>query len=142
MGRADLVVRCGGAVEIALGRERIRGAGRQDEVIRADLLPGGQRHPAGIDLRRAVTHDPAAGEQPVVGKVDPRQPGRVDQGAEGGDVVHERVLRLHEHDVGDVVERLRRVDAAVASSDDYGGRPGRGKIAHRGLQVIGQRTSR
>jgi hypothetical protein len=58
------------------------------------------------------------GEQALVGKEDPLQPRRFDEGAPGGDVVDERLGGVDERDVGDVVERLGDVDAAVADDDD------------------------
>ena len=73
MGDADLVVGGGRSVEVALGRERIRRPGRQHDVIRRDLLAGGERHPAGVDLHGPAADHPAARQQPVVGQVNPRQ---------------------------------------------------------------------
>ena len=130
MGGPDLAVRGGGAVGVALGRERVVGPGRQHDVVGRNLLAGGERHPAGLDLGGPALDDPAAGQQPVVGQVDPRQPGRIGQGAEAGHVMHEVILRLHEHDIGHVIEDLGRVYAGVTAADDHDGRPGRGRLAH------------
>jgi hypothetical protein len=61
------------------------------------------------------------GEQVLVGIEAPLQPRRVDEGAPGGDVVDERLGGVDERDVGDVVERLGGVDAAVVAADDDDG---------------------
>jgi hypothetical protein len=44
--------------------------------------------------------------------------------------MHERVLRLDQHDRRHVVERLGHVDPAVTAADDDDGRLGRGRLAH------------
>jgi hypothetical protein len=122
VGRADFVVGDCRAVDVTLRRERVVRSGRQDDVVRVDLLAGGEHHPAGVDLGGAVADHPAVAEQAVVGQVDAGQPGRVSQGAERGDVVHEGILRLHEDDIGHVVQGLGHIDAAVAASYDHDGR--------------------
>ena len=66
------------------------------------------------------------GEQVLVGQEDPVQPLGLDERAPGRDVVDERLGRVDEGDVGDVVERLGGVDAAIAAAqDDDGGRGSR-----------------
>ena len=82
VGRTDLIVRGGGQVDVTLGRERVTGPGGQDDVVGPDLLARDQHHPAGVYLGRAAADHPAVAEQPVVGQVDPRQPGWVHQRAE------------------------------------------------------------
>ena len=130
VGAERLLVGVHGTVHVALGREGIAGPGGQHDVVRREFLAGGQHHPPGVHLHGPVLHHPAVAEQPAVGQVDPRQPGRVDQGAQRGDVVHERVFRLDQHDRGHVVQRLGHADPGVAAADDHHGRPGRGRLAH------------
>jgi hypothetical protein len=52
--------------------------------------------------------------------------------------VHEVVLRLYQHDVGDVVERPGDLDARVAAAEDHDDGPGRGTLGHRGTPVEGR----
>src|SRR5260221_490941 len=61
----------------------------------------------------------AMGGQGPVGKEAPRQPLRLDERPPGGDVMHERLGRIDERDVGHAVQRLGDGDAAVAAADDY-----------------------
>jgi hypothetical protein len=73
------------------------------------------------------------GEQVLVWIEDPVEPLGVDEGTPGGDVVDESLGRVDEHDVGDVVERLGGVDAAVAAADDEDGGACGGGVSHRDL---------
>jgi len=57
-------------------------------------------------------------EQMVVGQEDSGQPCRFNQGAQGCDVVHERVFGFYEGHMGVVVQRPGNVDSAVTAADD------------------------
>jgi hypothetical protein len=92
-----------------------------------------QCYAAPVDRDGAIAEEAPVGEQVLVGKEDPLQPLRLDEGAPGGDVVDERVGGVDERDVGDVVERLGGVDAAVAAADDDDGRAWGGGVGHRNL---------
>jgi hypothetical protein len=57
--------------------------------------------------------------------------------------MHERVLGLDQHDVGDVVELLGDVAAGVAAADDDDHGTGRGLIGHcHSCQVVDALLSR
>ena len=86
--------------------------GGQYQVVREQFGARGEHHPVGVGLDGPVPDYPAAAEQPGVRQVDPFQPGRVHQGAQRRDVVHEVVLGLHEHHIGQVIERPCDLDAA------------------------------
>jgi hypothetical protein len=129
----------GGVEHVALGGERIRRPGREHDVVGGDLLAGGQPDTARLDLRGALVHDPPVAQQPRVGEEDPLEPLRLDQRAPGGDVVHERVLRFDQRDVGDVVKAAGDGDAAVAAADHGDGGAGGRLVAHRDSSGIRRR---
>ena len=139
--RQHLLVRGGRAVQVTLGRERVRRAGGQHDVVGLDDLARGELHPPGIHLGRAVPDHPAVAEQPSVGQVDPRQPGRRDECPERGHVVHERVFRLDQQHLGHVVQGLGHVDSGVAAAEDGDDRFGLGRLAHLRLLFSGSRPS-
>ena len=118
-----------GAGQVGLGRERVAGPGGQDQVVREEFGARGEHDPVGVGLDRPVPDHPAAAEQPGVRQVDPLQPRRVDQGAQRRDVVHEVVLGLHQHHVGQVVERPGHLDARVAAAEHHHRRPGRETVS-------------
>jgi hypothetical protein len=66
-----------------------------------------------------VMNDPAAAEQPSIGVEDAVRPFRIDEPAQRGDVVYERILRLDEDHVGYVVKRFGGGCASVTAADDY-----------------------
>jgi len=107
---------------VAIGREGVGRAGRKDDEIGGQFLPGCQDDPVGRDVRGTVAHDRAVFEQVVVWQEDSGLPGRLDQGPHRGNVVHERVFGFHERDVGAVVNRTGDVDAGIAAADDHDGR--------------------
>src|ERR1700731_3944429 len=76
-----------------------------------------------VDRDGAVPNHSTVGKQPGVGQEDPREPGGIHQGPKGGDVVHEGVLRLDEHDVARLGQRLGPGPPAVPPTDHYHRRP-------------------
>ena len=126
---------------LGLGREWICGPGREHEVVGFEDVARGQRDAASVDRDGAIAEEAPVGEQVLVGIEDPLQPLGVDEGAPGGDVVDERVGGVDERDVGDVVERLGGVDAAVAAADDDDGGAcgwgvGHGDVSHACSSVV------
>ena len=85
---------------VALGREGIGRAGREDDEVGAQPTAGRQDDPVSIDVHGPVAQDSAVGEQLVVGQEDPGQPGRFDQGPQRRDIVHESVFGLNQGDLG------------------------------------------
>ena len=63
----------------ALGRERVRRTGCENDVVGRELLARLDNDTVGAHLDRAVTFDVSAGEEPVVGQEDLREERRVDQ---------------------------------------------------------------
>ncbi len=119
---------------LGLRREWIGGSRGEHEVVGFEDVIRGERDAAPVDRDGAIAEEAPVGEQVLVGKEDPLQPRRLDERAPGGDVVDERLGGVHERDVGDVVERLGGVDAAVAAADDDdGGAWGGGVVGHRDL---------
>ena len=110
---------------VRLRRERIRRAARQDEDVGTQLLARPQDDAPRLGVDDPVAHEAAVLQQAVERVERARQPGRIDEDAEGRDVVGERLLRVDEDDVGVGVETLGDVDAGVAAADhDDGGTGG------------------
>ena len=82
-------------------------------------MAGCQADLVSIDVHGPVAQDSAVGEQLVVGQEDPGQPGRLDQGSQRCDIVHESVFGLNQGDLGVVVERAGDRYAAIATPDDH-----------------------
>ena len=69
----------------------------------------------------AIADEAPIRQQVCVGEEDPVQPLGLDQRAPRGHVVDESLLRIYQSDIGDVVESLGGVDAAIAATDDEDG---------------------
>ena len=137
MGLLDLLVGVVGVDDVGLGGERIARPAGQHHVVGGDLLARRRHHPLRLDQGGAIPHHPTVGQQPGVRDEDLRQPRRIDERPKSGDVVHERVLRLDQHDVARLIEGLGHSDAAVAATDHHHRRPVRLLIhAHLVLPVI------
>jgi len=83
------------------------------------MLPGGQDDLVSIDVHGPFAHDSAVGEQLVIRQEDSGQPGRLDQGPQRRDIVHECVFAFHEGDVDMLVERPGERYATVAAANDH-----------------------
>src|SRR6185437_3736564 len=118
VGGPELAVGGVGVLQVGLGRERVGRPGGQHDVVGVDLLPRRRLHPTGVHPDGPVPDHPAVGEQGVVGQEHLVQPGRVHQGPEGGHVVQEGLLRLHQHHVGHLVQGLGHGRPAVPAADD------------------------
>jgi len=119
MRLADLLLGVVGIDEIRLGGEGIARARGQDDVVGEDLLARRRDHPVRIDHDGTVPDHPAVGEQPIVGQEDSREPGGIHERPKSGDIVHEGVLRLDEHDVARLVQCFGHGDTAVAATDHH-----------------------
>ena len=97
--------------------------GGQDDVVGGDLLARRRHHPVGFHHDGTVPNHSAVGRAAPRREEDPRKPGWIHQRPQSGDVVHEGVLRLDEHHVVRLVQRLGHGGTAVAATDHY----------HRGL---------
>jgi hypothetical protein len=69
---------------VALGREGVGRAGRKDDQVGGQSLPGCQDDPVGRDVRGMVADDCAVFEQVVVWQEDSGHPGRLDEGPQRG----------------------------------------------------------
>ena len=107
-----------------------------------ELLARAEDDAAGLGVDDPVAHEAAVLQQAVVRVERARQPRRVGEDAEGGDVVCERLLRVDEDDVGVVVEALGDVDAGVAAADHHdGGAGGQGLSGLGHAELPSGRTS-
>ena len=104
MGLADLLLRVPASTRSVLAGKGYLDPVASTTIVGGDLLARRRHHPVRVDLDGPVPHDPAVGQQPRIREVDPREPGRIDQRPQGGDVVHEGVLGLDEDDIGRLVQ--------------------------------------
>src|SRR5437879_1829965 len=105
--------------QVCLGREGIPRPGSQHDIVSGDLLARRRHYPVRIDHDGTIPDDTAVGEQSRVGEEDPREPGGIHQRAKSGDVVHEGVLRLDEHDVARLVQRFGHGITAITAADPH-----------------------
>ena len=112
-----------GVVGVALGGERVRRSGCEDDVVGRDGLARRQHHSMSADLHRSVPDHTPVREEAVVRQEDLGEKRGVDEGPQRPDVVHERILGLDQDHLDVCVERLGDVDAPVAAPDDDHGRP-------------------
>jgi hypothetical protein len=108
-----------GVDQVRLGREGIARPGGQNDVVSGDLLPRRCHYAVRIDHDGPIPDDSPVGEQAPVREEDPREPGRIHQRAKGGDVVHEGVLGLDEHDVARLVQRFGHGVTPVTAADHH-----------------------
>ena len=100
-----------------------------------ELLARAQDDAVRLGVDDPIADEAAVLQQPVERVEGARQPGRIGEDAEGGDVVRERLLRVDEDDVGVGVEPLGDVDAGVAAADHHDGGAGGqrlGGLGHAG----------
>jgi hypothetical protein len=67
---------------LVLGRKRIRGAGREHQVVGLEHFTRRKRHPASVDARSATADEATFGEQPLVREEDAVEPLGLDEGLE------------------------------------------------------------
>src|SRR4030081_2845589 len=115
----DLLLGTVGVDQVRLGREGIPRSGSQYDIVSGDLLARRRHYPVRIDHYGTIPEDSAIGEQARVGEEDPREPGGIHQRAKSGDVVHEGVPGLDEHDVARLVQRSGHRGAAVTAADHH-----------------------
>jgi len=102
------------------GKWVTRPGGEHDEVGN-ELLARPEHDPVRVDLYCSITDHATVLKQSVIGEMDAIRRGRIDERTGGGDVVLERTLRLDQHYIGFLIERLGYGDPAVAAADDYNG---------------------